>query len=374
MNLVSDNNAQPAPYFSSLNFEGFGTVIENAKRMNPEGNQSLMLEIMREIVQSMIDKTELYDESSYFIEQDKRGQGFATIARIVGIGDVKTLMTHLDEYLLIFYRLYEETKFRTSGLQKSIGFKHKASDLMDEFAAKPENMNQWMPIVNGARYILPTRIFENYYQNVEKIESFIKDFKNVENDLGTKLADLEKAYNIKQEQVEDLTNRLENNKQEGTFVLLNQAFATLRTKKETALSTLKRPLFWLGCGLVVVPFLALASYVFCFEKADVTKWIPASLMVLSIEIILLYFFRVVLHEKKSLDAQLLQIEFRKSLCEVIQGYADFAKELREKHDISLEKFEDLIFSNIMATEDKMPSTFDGMEHLSGLLQSLKGKS
>ncbi|UGS46689.1 hypothetical protein JMT66_03055 [Kosakonia cowanii] len=92
----------------------------------------------------------------------------------------------------------------------------------------------------------------------------------------------------------------------------------------------------------------------------------------SITLILIYYFRVALGNYNSVRAQVMQIELRKSLCRFIQSYADYAKELPRENTALLSKFEDVIFSNIMISEEKTPSTFDGIEQLATLLSSIKG--
>lgn len=96
-----------------------------------------------------------------------------------------------------------------------------------------------------------------------------------------------------------------------------------------------------------------------------------TLPIFGLEFVLIYFFRVVLTHYNSIQTQIMQIELRQSLCQFIQSYADYAKEIKEKDGGSLEKFENLIFSSILSTPDKVPSTFDGLEQLSNLIKNLK---
>ncbi|HDR1868661.1 TPA: hypothetical protein SIC62_000746 [Pasteurella multocida] len=67
----------------------------------------------------------------------------------------------------------------------------------------------------------------------------------------------------------------------------------------------------------------------------------------------------------------MQLELRKTLCQFIQSYADYAKEIKEKDRSSLEKFENLIFSSILSDSEKVPSTFDGLEQLANLIKNIK---
>jgi hypothetical protein len=92
---------------------------------------------------------------------------------------------------------------------------------------------------------------------------------------------------------------------------------------------------------------------------------------LAIEIILIYFFRVVLSNYNSIKAQILQIELRRSLCQFIQSYADYAKEINDKSAGTLERFEQIIFSGIVSDPDKV-TTYDGIESLANMVKAIKG--
>lgn len=98
------------------------------------------------------------------------------------------------------------------------------------------------------------------------------------------------------------------------------------------------------------------------------RYIPG----LSLTLILVYYFRVALQNYQSIKAQILQIEFRMTLCGFIQSYAEYSSNIKDKNPSSLSKFEDVIFSNIMPTENKIPSTFDGIDQVSALITSIKG--
>ncbi|WP_238327084.1 hypothetical protein [Rodentibacter pneumotropicus] len=100
------------------------------------------------------------------------------------------------------------------------------------------------------------------------------------------------------------------------------------------------------------------------------SWVQM-LPIFGLELVIIYFFRVVLTHYNSVQTQIMQIELRQSLCQFIQSYVDYAKEIKEKDGASLEKFENLIFSSILSTPDKVPSTFDGLEHLSNLIKNMK---
>lgn len=87
--------------------------------------------------------------------------------------------------------------------------------------------------------------------------------------------------------------------------------------------------------------------------------------------VMLYFFRVVLFNYKSVCAQILQIELRMTLCRFILHYSKHAKVIKDNNEPTLDKFESIIFSGLVANEGDLPATFDGLEHISALLKSFK---
>ena len=105
------------------------------------------------------------------------------------------------------------------------------------------------------------------------------------------------------------------------------------------------------------------------EKLVLYAAIPS----ITLEVILVYFFRVVLAQYRSIKAQLLQLELRAALCQFIEKYAEFAAKTTEAKAPISEKFESLIFSGILANEDQIPSTFDGVEQFAKLIDALKSK-
>ena len=88
-------------------------------------------------------------------------------------------------------------------------------------------------------------------------------------------------------------------------------------------------------------------------SGDFLNW-KMFLPFVSIELISLYLFRVILTHYNSIKTQIMQLELRQTLCQFIQSYVEYAKEIKEKDGDSLEKFENLIFSSIqMCIRDRL---------------------
>lgn len=97
---------------------------------------------------------------------------------------------------------------------------------------------------------------------------------------------------------------------------------------------------------------------------SVTKYFP----ILGFEILLLYFFRFTLLHFNASKAQLLQLEVRMAICAFIEDYAKFTK---ENGGQDLSKFESMIFSAIAPDNEKMPSTFDGVDQLATFIKNIR---
>lgn len=88
------------------------------------------------------------------------------------------------------------------------------------------------------------------------------------------------------------------------------------------------------------------------------------------ELILIFYFKIVLGHFNSTGAQLLQLEMRLAVCQFIENFVKFKKDTNVD---DLDKFESLIFSNLMPSADQIPPTFDGLEQLGKVLGELKAK-
>lgn len=88
------------------------------------------------------------------------------------------------------------------------------------------------------------------------------------------------------------------------------------------------------------------------------------------ELFLLFYFRILLTNYNSANAQLLQLKMRESVCQFIEEYIKFKKTCNVDE---LEKFESLIFSNLMPSAEQIPSTFEGLDHLGKILGEFKPK-
>ncbi|WP_067431319.1 hypothetical protein [Duffyella gerundensis] len=211
-------------------------------------------------------------------------------------------------------------------------------------------------------------------KNVFSHEGFkvFQDYTAAKNSAEQLKNDWLKFIKEKEEAVKKLEKTLIEQKHSYQFVALNQGFQSLLEQKKSQLSLSRFMLIFLGLILPTTIFLEMFFFLRSEQEVQyqisLIKFIP----VLSLTLILVYYFRIALQNCQSIKAQILQIEFRMTLCGFIQSYADYSAGIKSKNPNSLSKFEDVIFSNIMTSEDKIPSTFDGIEQISNLITSIRG--
>jgi hypothetical protein len=160
------------------------------------------------------------------------------------------------------------------------------------------------------------------------------------------------------------------------FVGLHEGFNDLAKTKRKELIWLRGFMTFFGC-LLVLPILV--ELFFVYQNRDqIGAMQPIFLSMtavfsLSLTVILVYFFRISVRSTDSCKAQLLQVELRKTLCRFIQNYATYSKDIKEKNPESLSKFESLIFSGIVSNEERLPSTFDGVDQFANFVKTMRAK-
>ncbi|MDC2826342.1 hypothetical protein PHA51_09945 [Rodentibacter pneumotropicus] len=295
--------------------------------------------------------------------------------RLDGISDefYLTCGRFLREYILTIERKEE----RNSWLDGDwCSFKNEA----EQFISK-ENYHRLDYLISGRFDIdvinnyLGNRSFQAFLNYEDKVKEAEEKLNQIDSNIKSTAGKLESFLSEKENKVDFLANKLEKQKTAFNFVGLSQGFESLLSKKEKS----KNISFWIMLFLCVllmafpIAFLG-GRFLNWFSEYNIPwndiSWVQM-LPIFGLELVIIYFFRVVLTHYNSVQTQIMQIELRQSLCQFIQSYVDYAKEIKEKDGASLEKFENLIFSSILSTPDKVPSTFDGLEHLSNLIKNMK---
>ncbi|EGR3201333.1 hypothetical protein C4G38_RS10505 [Vibrio parahaemolyticus] len=197
----------------------------------------------------------------------------------------------------------------------------------------------------------------------------VRELDKIEGSLRNECEKWKEVLDQNREEAVHLEQTLKNYSTAFNFVGLSKGFQALSTLKRKELKGLYKNQWTLTVFIILTILMELViSLAFAITDKSIENLIYTFLPFLSLVVVLLYFYRVNLANVRNLEAQLLQVDLRNTLCKFIQSYAEYAKELSTSQ--TLDKFESLIFSGISMQPDDIPTTFDGLEKITGVL---KGK-
>lgn len=217
---------------------------------------------------------------------------------------------------------------------------------------------------------------------LDKFSSFTKERiseAKLENDrLTSTLNEINKSKNG----IDEIRKSLLKYHSEYNFVGLYDGFKRLKEDKDKELDSINEyyhiamivaiilPLFTIGAHLLYPDFVKGKGWI---------EWLSWGSPFAAIELLILYYARVMYSEVKSIKAQLVQINLRGSLCQFIEAYMDYRSKVKDKDgkvsDTALDKFDSVIFSAIQMDGDNIPSAFDGVSAIAELAGKIiaKGK-
>lgn len=208
--------------------------------------------------------------------------------------------------------------------------------------------------------------FLNYEENIKKIEQQSITLKETSNKIQKSFGEeMQKSVDEKLKKVEQLSDTLKNLEQGFNFVALSDGFSRMLNEKKESKESILQLLFLIAGIISVIP-----AYKFLSDGGTNLTWQQIAISA-GLELVLIYFFRVVLFHYRTVQTQIMQLDLRLSLCQFIQSYAEYAKEIKTNDKDALDKFENLIFSSILSSDEKIPSTFDGLEQLNSLIKQFK---
>lgn len=226
--------------------------------------------------------------------------------------------------------------------------------------------------ITFARYSMPVQVIKKLLNNPAMAE-FQKFSKTVEDAKQLK-ADWDSELDRRRLHVDSIKQGLKDATSSYNFVGLVDGFRQLANAKITE----RRIAFWSLIALallMLLPPTAQLAYVFTHmdtleaKKGLLLYTLPTTL---AIEVVLIYFFRVVLAQFRSVKAQVLQLDLRIALCQFVQSYAEYSVKIKKDDPNVLTKFEAVVFSRLMPESEGIPSTFDGAEQLAHLIKSIRG--
>jgi len=223
-----------------------------------------------------------------------------------------------------------------------------------------------------ARYSMPVQVAKKIL-NDPVIAEFRKVSQTVE--AAKKLKeDWDSELDQRQLHVESIRQNLKEATSSYNFVGLVDGFRHLAITKTAE----RRVAFWslivLAVIMVAPPTFQITYVLSHVDTVDLKKDLLLYTLptILALEVILLYFFRVVLAQFRSVKAQVLQLDLRIALCQFIESYAEYSVRVSKNSPGALAKFEAVVFSSLVPESEGIPSTFDGAEQLANLIKSVRG--
>ena len=278
--------------------------------------------------------------------------------------------SNIDNIYSMSYRFLCEFDFLVgAGKELSIELRSIQRKIQEDEAEIDENVRSQ---IIYASYVMPANIAKEFINDANI--GIFRDFEQKKDEAEKLKSQWDKEIEAKKVEADALKSKLEEYKIGFNFVGLYQGFSELVTKK-------KNEAFWSFLSLIGMAILILTPLVIEISLVSLKMFKTESIgaehllilvPLISIEVILIYFFRVILLNHKSVKVQIMQIELRQTLCQFIQSYADYSTKIKKQDATALEKFENLIFSGVLSDSEKLPSTFDGFNQVGSLIKSLKG--
>ena len=184
-------------------------------------------------------------------------------------------------------------------------------------------------------------------------------------ELAAKKNEIQNTLNEYQTKADNLADFIAKQHSKLNFVGLGSAFKTITKEKNTDKNNIEKYLKYYFGALLVIPIIVACALYFQ-EKPNYYFCIPAT----TIELIVLYAFRLFYQQYLFVKSELQQVNLRHSLCAFIESYMEFKK---DNKDNTVDLFEQLIFSNIISDEKKVPATVDGLDGIAKIIETLKGK-
>lgn len=277
---------------------------------------------------------------------------------------------HLDNLYALIYRFVIEydLSVKDSLTEHLKSFQRFAQEHISEFNPQAEAQIRYamqeMPIS-----IIKQLLNEDAFINLRDVSAYSEQIE--ENIVGW-----DKTISEQTKKAEELAESLKSYETAFNFVGLFDGFNELAISKKEEMRSSKIWMIVFGL-LMVFPLLGELIYIY-YNRSEVGSFHPyflisAALASLSLTVLLIYFFRIALRSLDGYKTQLLQIELRKTLCRFIQSYSKYSKELKVNNAESLEKFENIIFSSIVSNDEKIPSTFDGLDQITNFIKYFREK-
>lgn len=221
--------------------------------------------------------------------------------------------------------------------------------------------------VRYAGYQMIVGVVKNYLHHPKMVD--LKELPGLLEKAKSEKEEFKEDYSQRKTKVDELKDALDSYQDAFNFVGLHKGFGELKKRKE---KEKERGAVLMGTLVVLMLLPFIIKFVVLVAVDDVIAMgVDSYVLLVGFELLLMYFFRIILHNFKSVQAQLLQIDLRMTLCQFIQSYTKYAKEIKDQDADLLVRFEQVVFSGIVNSDDSIPSSFDGLDQLSKIISNFK---
>ena len=175
-----------------------------------------------------------------------------------------------------------------------------------------------------------------------------------------------------EQRVKKLSDALIGMRGEANFGVLTNAFADLKDRKVKEKDNSFKLLRAIACGLVVLLLIEIICVWIWFDESKMIKHILIAGLSVTVFGLLTYYFRIVLHNFKSIQSQILQIDLRTALCQFVENYSEFAKGVKGEKNEILARFESVVFANIVPDGSQIPALHDGVAEVTSFVKTAQG--
>lgn len=294
------------------------------------------------------------------------GSKLAEDAQLIASGPLDE--TTLDDFYASIYRFVVEFELSNTN---DLSFDLRA---FAEFSRMQRNefKEEAQRTMSYADQSMPIAIIKNLLGN--DLLSNIKSVEKYSELVEGKFSKWENNLAEREVRADQLKGSLEKYTTGFNFVGLYDGFNLLTTEKTEELKKSLNAQIFMG-SLAILPTLIELMYIFFnITKFDQIKFalLASAVPAISLTVLLVYFFRLSVRSVDSCKSQILQLELRKTLCRFVQNYVEYVGKLKPEERESVAKFETVVFSGIVASDEKIPATFDGLDQLTKLVKVARG--
>lgn len=343
----------------------FALALESAQEIEPPAPN--VIQPLKTFFKVLIANTDAFDQHCA-TNIEWIGQRFIGILVDFSDASPNSKPDLLTAIFTMAYRFLCELDFSQAG---DLGFELRAirqfvDDNLEKFVGSERQQLVY------ANYVMPANITKKLIHSPALAE--FKAFAETAKAASELKKEWEREIKTKNEEIDALREGLTRITTTYNFVGLVKGFESLASGKKRERRRSFVSLLVLG-ALMVAP--VAAQLWFTTTHIDTIESHRNTLIyslppLIALEVILLYLFRVVLLHFRGITAQMLQINLRISLCQFIQSYSEYSMKIKKQDATALDKFESLIFSAITSDSESLPSTFDGVEQIAKLVNSIRG--